>query len=161
MGAFTFDYSLGREVEFYNRVDTDDPTNSAFLMVVLAAAGLEADNTLRTYATLSALLASTNNEVTNGSYGRKTLTQADLTAFTVNTTNHNITLTLPLQTFTTIAAGDSWSKVLIGYDSDTTGGTDANVVPVTAADLRVSDSVIVPNGSNIIIDYSAGWVIAS
>lgn len=161
MGAFTFDYSLGREVEFYNRVDTDDPTNSAFLMVVLAAAGLEVDNTLRQYANLSLLLAASNNEVTNVNYARKTLTQADLTAFTVNTTAHKIALTLPLQTFTAIAAGDSWSKVLICYDSDTTGGTDANVIPVTAADLRISDSVVVPNGSNIVVDYSAGWVNAT
>jgi hypothetical protein len=161
VGAFTFDYALGREVELYNRVDTDDPTNSAFLMVVLAATGLEADTTLRTYATLSALLAGTSNEVTNGAYARKTLTQADLSAFAPNTTTHRTTLSLPLQTFTTIAAGDSWSKVLICYDSDTTGGTDANVLPVTAADLRISDSVIVPNGSNIVIDFSSGFVICS
>ena len=161
MGAFTFDQSLGREVELYNRVDTDDPTNSALLMVVLAATGLEVDNTLRQYTTLSSLLAASNNEVTNTNYARKTLTQADLTAFAPNFTAHKITLTLPLQTFTSIAAGDSWSKVLICYDNDTTGGTDANVVPVTAADLRISGSPIVPNGSNIIVDYSAGWVIAT
>lgn len=161
MGAFTFDQSLGREVELYNRVDTDDPTNSALLMVVLAASGLEADNTLRTYATLSALLAATNNEVTNTNYARKTLTQADLTAFSPNTTLHRTTLSLPLQTFTSIAAGDSWSKVLICYDNDTTGGTDANVVPVTAADLRIDEVPIVPNGSNIIIDFSSGFVVCS
>lgn len=161
MGAFTFDQSLGREVELYNRVDTDDPSASALLMVVLAATGLEADATLRTYATLSALLAASNNEVTNTNYARKTLTQADLTAFSPNTTTHKTTLSLPLQTFTSIAAGDSWAKVLICYDNDTGGGTDANVVPVTAADLRISGSVIVPNGSNIIIDFSSGFVIAS
>lgn len=161
MGALTFDYALGREVELYNRVDSDDPTNSALLMVVLAATGLESDATLRTYQTLSALLAASNNEVTNANYARKTLTQADLSAFSPNTTTHKTTLSLPLQTFTAIAAGDSWSKVLICYDSDTTGGTDANVLPVVAGDLRVSNAVIVPNGSNIIVDYSAGFVICS
>ena len=161
MAAFTFDYALGREVELYNRVDTDDPTNSALLMVVLASSGLEADSILRTYSTLSALLASTNNEVTNTNYARKTLTQANLTAFSPDTTTHRTTLTLPLQTFTSIAAGDSWGKVLICYDNDTTSGTDANVLPVCAADLRVSGSVIVPNGSNIIIDFSSGFVICS
>ena len=161
MAAFTFDYALGREVELYNRVDTNDPTNSALLMVVLAATGLEADNTLRTYATLSTLLAASNNEVTNTNYARKTLTDADLTAFSPNTTSHRTTLSLPLQTFTAIAAGDSWSKVLICYDNDTTGGTDANVIPVTAADLRVSNAVIVPNGSNIVVDFSSGFVICS
>jgi hypothetical protein len=161
MGAFTFDIALGREVELYNRVDTDDPTNSALLMVVLSATGLEADAVLRTYATLSALLAAANDEVTNVNYARKTLTQADLSAFAPNTTTHRTTLTLPLQTFTAIAAGNSWSKVLICYDPDTTAGTDTTVVPVTAADLRISDSVIVPNGSNIVIDFSSGFVICS
>lgn len=161
MGAFTFDFALGREVELYNRVDTDDPTNSALLMVVLATTGLEADSVLRTYSTLSALLAAANNEVTNTNYARKTLTQANLSAFSPDTSTHRTTLSLPLQTFTSIAAGDSWSKVLICYDSDTTAGTDANVLPVTAADLRVSDSPIVPNGSNIVVDFSSGFVICS
>lgn len=161
MGAFTFDYALGREVELYNRVDTDDPVNSALLMVVLSSTGLEADSTLRVHATLSALLAATNDEVTNAGYARKTLTQADLTAFAPNTTTHRTTLTLPLQTFTAIVAGNSWSKVLICYDADTTAGTDANVLPVIAADLRVSDSPIVPNGSNIVVDFSTGFVICS
>lgn len=161
MAAFTFDWALGREVELYNRVDTNDPTNSALLMVVLAANGLEDDFTLRTYATLSALLAASNNEVTNTNYARKTLTDANLSAFSPNTNTHRTTLTLPLQTFASISAGDSWAKVLICYDSDTTGGTDANVLPVTAADLRISGSVIVPNGSNIVVDFSSGFVICS
>lgn len=161
MAAFTFDWALGREVELYNRVDTNDPTNSALLMVVLAASGLQSDGTLRTYDTLANLLAASNNEVTNTNYARKTLTDANLSAFAPDTVSHKITLTLPLQTFTSIAAGDAWSKVLICYDSDTTGGTDANVIPVVAADLRISGSPIVPNGSNIIIDFSSGFVIAS
>jgi hypothetical protein len=159
MAAFTFDSSLGREVELYGRVDGNDPTNSALIMVVLKDP-VEADNTLRTRATLSAVTA-VNPEVTNTGYGRKTLTDTNLAAYTVNTTLHSITLVLPTQTFTTISAGDAWRKVLICYDSDTTGGTDANIVPVTAHDLLISGSAIVPNGSNIVIDFSAGFVIAS
>ena len=161
MAAFTFTYSLGREVELYGRVDGNDPTNSALVMVVLAAAGLEADATLREYANLSLLLAGSSNEVTNTGYARKVLTDADLAAYVPDTTTNTITLVLPLQTFTTISAGDSWRKVLICYDNDTTGGTDANIVPVTAHDLLISGSAIVPNGSNIVIDFSSGFVIAS
>ena len=160
MGTFVFNQSLGREVELYNRVQTNDPTNSALIMLVLASAGLEADSTLKTAATVSALLAGSTNEVTNTGYGRKTLTDAVLSAFTVDNTNNQILLTLPLQTFTTISAGDLWSKVVVAYDNDTTSGTDANIVPVTAADLRIGGSVISPNGSNIVIDFTAGFVYA-
>lgn len=161
MAAFTFDYSLGREVELYGRVDGNDPTNSALIIVVLTDVGLEADSVLRTYANLSLLLAASNNEVTNAGYARKTLTDANLAAYTVDTTNHTITLVLPLQTFTAISAGDAWRKILVCYDNDTTGGTDANIVPVTAHDLLISGSAIVPNGSNIVVDFTAGFVIAS
>lgn len=160
MGAFTFPVSVGREVELYNRVDSNDPTNSALIMTVLAASGLESDSILKGYSDLASLLAASNNQVTNAGFSRKTLTDADLAAYTVDYTNNRIVLVLPVQTFATITAGDSWSKVLVCYDSDTTGGTDANIVPVTAADLRVSGSAIVPNGSNIVVDFSAGFVIA-
>ena len=98
---------------------------------------------------------------TNTGYSRKTLTDSSLSAYTVDTTNHWILLTLPLQTFSTISAGSSWDMVLVGYDSDTTSGTDANVVPITAAELRISGTAIVPAGGNVVIDYSSGWITAT
>lgn len=160
MGALVFNQALGREVELYNRIDSNDPANSAFIMLVLTDVGLVSDSVLKDYDTLADLLAGASNEVTNTGYARKTLTDAALSAYTVDDVNDQILLTLPLQTFTTISAGDSWSKVVVAYDSDTTAGTDANVVPVAAADLRIAGSVIVPNGSNIIVDFSSGWVLA-
>ena len=129
--------------------------------MVLADAGLVADSVLREYANLSLLLAGASNEVANAGYARKTLTDADLAAYVPDTTNNNITLVLPLQTFAAISAGDSWRKILVCYDNDTTSGTDANIVPVTAHDLLISGSAIVPNGSNIVVDFTAGFVIAS
>lgn len=163
MANFTFDIALGREVEFHNRVDGNDPANSALILVVLASAGLEADSVLRTYATLSALLAASTNEVTNAGYARKTLTDANIGPPTVNTTTHRTTLsfTTALQTFAAIGAGDAWRKILVCYDNDTTGGTDANIVPVTAHDLLISNAAVVPNGNNINVDFSLGYCIAS
>lgn len=160
MGALTANVALGREVELYNRVDTNDPANSALIMVVFAASGLETDAVLKDKTTLADVVSGTTNEVTNGGYARKTLTDVDLAAYSVDHTNDRIVLVLPVQTFTSITAGDSWSKVGIFYDSDTTAGTDANIIPVTFADLRTSGAAIVPNGSNIVIDFSAGFVIA-
>lgn len=161
MSNFTFNVSLGREVEFHNRVDGDDPANSALILVVLAAAALEADSVLKDYDTLSALLAGASNEVTNGGYARKTLTQADLTPYTVDDTTNSITLPLANQTWATIVAGDSWSKLLICYDNDTTGGTDANIVPVVAQDLFIDGVATVPNGNNIIVAFPLGYCVAS
>ena len=160
MADFSFNVCLGREVELYNRVDSNDPANSALIMMILAGTGLESDAVLKDKDDFAAIVSGTTNEVTNGSYARKTLTDANLAAYTVDDTNDRIVLVIPVQTFSTIAAGDSWSKAIIGYDSDTTGGTDANILPITAHDLRIDGAVVAPNGSNIIIDLSAGFVMA-
>ena len=162
MAGFSFDIAKGREVELYNRVDTDDPANSALVIVVLAHTGLETDGLLKQHATLSAILATTTNEVTNTNYARKVLTQADLAAYTVDTSMHTITLPLPTQTYTSIGTGDSWSKALVCYDNDTTGGTDANIIPVTAQDVRDSNGlVLAPSGGNIQFAWPTGLLVAS
>lgn len=160
MADFTFNVALGREVELYNRVDSNDPANSALILMILAGTGLETDAVLKDKDDFAAIVSGTTNEVTNGSYARKTLTDASLAAYTVDDTNDRIVLVIPVQTFATIAAGDSWSKAVIGYDNDTTGGTDANITPITAHDLRISGAVVAPNGSDIVIDLSAGFVMA-
>lgn len=162
MGQGVFDSALHREVEFYNRVDGNDPTNSAFILLILAAAGLEADSVLRTYATVSALLAASNNEVTNTNYVRKTITDAELNAYSVDTTNHTITLSIPTpQSYTSIGTGDSWRKAVIAYDNDTTGGTDANLIPVFFYDILKDGVALVPNGNNINLGFDEGIFIAN
>jgi hypothetical protein len=161
MAAIQANISKGREVEFYNRVVTNDPTNSALIMFVLASGG-DALATLQDYDTLSAVLAGPSNEVTNSGYARKVLTNADLAAWAPDDTNNWTLLVLPLQTFTTIGAGDTWDIVGIGYDNDATGGTDANIVPVTFAELRYQGTAISPpGGGNVIVDYSNGWITAT
>lgn len=157
---FSFNISLGREVELYNRVKSNDPAASALVMLVLRHTGIEADEVLKDYDTVAAILAGTTDEATNTNYARKVLTDAELAAWTVDDTLNRILLSLPVQTFASIAAGDSWSKAVIAYDADTAAGTDANLIPITAHDLRIANAPIVPNGSNIVIDLSAGFVIA-
>ena len=161
MANLVADISLGKTVEQHTRVNDNDPANSALILVVLAHAALESDATLRTYALLSTLLAGASNEVTNTGYARKTLTDLDIAAASVDTTNHRTTITFSNQTFTTISAGDSWSKLVVCYDSDTTGGGDASIVPMAFFDLRISNAPIVPNGNNIIIAAPNGYIVAS
>lgn len=159
MADFTFNVSLGREVEFYNRVDSNDPANSAFILLVLQATGLEADSVLKDYATVAAILASTNDEPTNTGYVRKTLTDAELAAYSVDNSQDRVQLPFPTQTWTSVAAGTSWSKLILAYDSDTTAGTDTNLIPVTAHDLRYNGLAVVPNGTNIVVAGSNGFVV--
>jgi hypothetical protein len=158
---FSFNVALGREVEFYSRVDGNDPANSAFTLVVLANAGLESDDLLRDYDTLAALLAGASSEVTNTGYGaRKEITDAQLAAYVVDDTLDQITLQFPSQTYTTIGVGDLWRKLLICYDSDTTGGTDANIIPVKAFDMLIDGAAVIPNGNNILAAWPEGFHVA-
>ena len=156
-----FNISKGREVEFYNRVDSNDPANSALILMVLETGSVDGLAGLVDFDTFAAILAGGYTEVGNTGYSRKTLTDANLSAWTPDDTNNRVLLTLPLQTFTTISAGDSWDIGVWGYDSDTTGGTDANIVPITASELRFNGSAIVPAGDNILVDFSNGWIIAT
>lgn len=163
MSQFTFNVSLGREVEFFNRVLYSDPPYSAFTLVVLANSGLEADSALRQYDTLAAILAASNNEVTNVNYARIELDYYDLSAYTVDDDLSQILLELPTQTYIDIAAGDLWRKLVICYDEDTTGGTDADLIPVTAQDIldQNTGQAVIPNGNDIILAWPAGWLYAS
>lgn len=160
MADFLFDVARGREVEIYGRVDTNDPANSAFVIVVLALVGLEADSTLRTHPDLAALLAASNNEVTNTGYARITLTDASLAAYTVDYTAHLITLPLPTQVYAAVDVGDTWAKALVTYDSDTTSGTDANIVPIAAQDIRLFSAPLAPNGGAITFSWPNGLLVA-
>jgi len=161
MGQFVFNIARGRGVEFHARVDGNDPTNSALILVVLRAAAIESDDLLRDYDTLSAILAGASDEATNTNYARKTLTDTNISAATVDDANDRVTLTYSAQTWTSVAAGDSWAKLLVCYNSDTTSGTDANIVPVTAHDMLISGAYIVPSGANIIWDPGDGYYRSS
>jgi len=145
-----FNIAKGRVAELYNRVDTNDPANSALIILVLATSGIESDATLRDVDTVTALVAGTTNEVTNSGYARKVLTDADIVAFAPDDTNDRVDLDIPDQTWTGVAAGDGWNDVVVAYDNDTTGGTDANIVPLT-----LHDFVVTPDGSDITAQIAA------
>jgi len=145
-----FNIALGRVAELYNRVDLSDPTNAALIIVVLATSGIETDAVLKDKDDLAAVVAGTTNEVTNTNYARKTLTDADIVAFAPDDTNDRVDLDIPDQTWTAVAAGDGWNDLLVCYDSDTTGGTDANIVPLT-----MHDFVVTPDGSDITAQIAA------
>lgn len=159
MSDFTFNVALGREVELYNRVNNNDPAASALKGVVINAATMEADSILKDYDTLGAILAGATDEVTNTNYARLVWTDAELAAYTIDDSNDRIQLFLPPITFTSIGSGDIWGKLLVCFDGDTAAGTDTDIIPVTAHDLLFQGSYVVPNGGNIVIGNSTGFVI--
>ena len=157
MADFVFNIAKGRVAEFYWRVDNNDPANSALIIAVLATAGLESDATLIDKDDLAAVVSGATNEVTNTGYARKVLTDADLTALTPDDTNDRMDVDIPDQTWTAVLAGDGWSKLLVCYDGDTTGGADSAIIPLTAHDF-----VVTPDGSDIIAQIAtAGFFRAS
>lgn len=156
MANFVHNIALGRVAELYNRVDTNDPANSALIIVVIDANG-DTDAAMKDRDTLSALLGGTANEVTNTNYARKVLTDADLTAFAPDDTNDRVDLDIADQTWTAVAAGDAWTDLLVCYDNDTTAGDDTNIVPMTNHDFAVT-----PDGSDITAQIaSAGFFRAA
>ena len=138
MANIVFNVAKGRIVELYNRVENNDPANSALVLVPIETSGLESDATLIDADTLTALLAGTTNEQTT--MGRKVLTDADLAALPApDDTNDRYEVSLPTVTWTA-ATGNAISKIAVCYDADTTGGTDANIIPLTLFDFVVTPS---------------------
>ena len=142
MANIVFNIAKGRVVEFYNRVESDDPSTSALILVPIETSGLESDATLIDADTLAAVLSGSTNEQTT--MGRKTLTQADLAALPApDDTNDRYDVSLPTTTWTA-ATGNAISKILVCYDADTGAGTDANIIPLCMFDFAVT-----PDGSDI------------
>lgn len=142
MTQITFNIAKGRITELYNRVKSNDPANSAFILVPIETSGLEADSVLIDKDDLAAVLSGTTNEQTT--MGRKTLTDADIAALPApDDTNDRMDLSLPTTTWTA-ATGNAISKMLVCYDADTTAGTDSNIIPLTMMDF-----VVTPSGTDI------------
>ena len=157
MANAIFNIALGRVNELHDRVVSNDPTNSALIIVLLKVA--EVDATLKDYDTLALLLAGANTEANFTNYARKTLTNTELSASTVNDATDVRYADMPDQTWT--AAGGTTDntlvKLLVCYDSDTTAGTDANIIPLAHFDFTLTT-----DGSDILAQvHASGYYVAS
>ena len=152
MADIVANIALGSVAGYYRRVDGNDPANSALIIMLLASSGLEADSAIKDFDTFAALVAGTTNEATNTGTGRKTLTDADLTAFAPDDTNNRVDLDIPDQTWTAVANDGTGAigAMVIGYDGDTTAGTDSNIELLTKHDFSVT-----PTGGDITAQIAA------
>lgn len=151
MGNFVFNRAKGRVTEWAERVNANDPANSIFVMMVLATSGIETDAVLLDKDDFAAVVSGATNEVTNSGYARKTMDQTGGLTTTYDDTNDRVDVDCPDQTWTGVAAGDGWNDIVVGYDSDSTGGTDANILPATQHDF-----VVTPDGSDITAQIASG-----
>ncbi|HWO65361.1 MAG TPA: hypothetical protein VNO31_35535 [Umezawaea sp.] len=110
-------------------------TNDALVVVLLKGAGLVADSVLADYDDLAALLAGASDEADFTSYARKTITTG--ITITVDDTNDRVDGDIDDQVWSPAggAANNTLGKLITCYDSDTTGGTDSGLIPVTYHDF--------------------------
>lgn len=134
MANIVFNVALGRLATY---AALTGGANDALVMVPLESSGLVADSTMRDYDTLADLLAGASNEQTT--VGRKTLASATVT---VNDTDNRVDIDAADVTWTA-PTGNAIGAVVICYDPDTTGGTDADLIPLTKHDLTWT-----PDGNN-------------
>lgn len=125
MADLVFDIAKGGAAEKVH----DDATKLGVLLLSTA----EADATLKTRATLTAVVAN-STEATFTNYARKTAITGTLT---IDTSGHLAKITIPNQTWTTAggATNNTLAKLVIFYDE---GGTDATRIPLTAHDFVVT-----------------------
>lgn len=143
MAAFTFNIAKGRAVEFAHRINNNDPSNSVFVLVALKSSASHA--TLKDYDTLAAVLGDGDtDEITNSGYSRIVLDNTDSITVTVDDSGDLAVVDFPDQSFGSVDAGDDIDYLLLGYDSDSTGGSDSAIVPVTLSDFDIS-----PNGGEV------------
>lgn len=149
MADLVFNIAKGRVVELYNRVEGNDPSASALIVVAIDSS--ETDATMLDVDDLAELLGlAACAEVTNSGYSRQVLTDVGLAALPApDDSNDRYDVSIPETTFSSIVAGDAWTDLVICYDADTAAGTDANIIPLT-----LHDFVQTPNGSDLVV--SAG-----
>lgn len=147
MANFVFNIAKGRIVEFYNRAENNDPTNSALILVPLSQSGTEAQG--QDIDDLAAVEANANfAEQAAGGWVRKPLESVQLASLPApDDTNDRYAVALPQVTWTAPTAGSNTTGLLVCYDSDTTSGTDSAIIPLTHHDF-----VVTADGNDVVLN---------
>jgi hypothetical protein len=144
-----FNVAKGRIVELANRVNANDPANSALIVVPINANAVS-DATLVDLDDLAAILATAADECAGDGWNRKTLTDASSIAVTVTDGSDKVEVDCPDFVWTAVSSATAVTDLVICYDSDTTGGSDSNLVPLVLLDCAVT-----PNGGDITYQVNA------
>ena len=125
MATFTFNVALGRAASLAALPAASD----ALILTPLESSCLEADSVLKDKDTFADVVSGTTNEQTT--VGRKTLTGITVT---VNDTLDRVEIDAADVSWTS-PTGNAVGAMVICYDPDSTTGTDADLIPITKADV--------------------------
>lgn len=107
-------------------------TNDALIWVVFS--GTETDAVIRDVDDLTALIATALNEATFTGYSRQTATGVTVT---VDDTNDRVDVDTADPVWSPTTA-EAVTRIAAVYDSDTTAGTDANIIPIFFDDFALT-----------------------
>jgi hypothetical protein len=149
MADFVFNIAKGRIVEFYNNVKSNTPANSAFILIPVDVAAVS-DATIKDFDTFSAITGGGVTERSATGWNRKTIDDTALAALPApDDVNDRYDVDMPDQTWTAVTAG-AVTDLILCYDADTTGGTDANLLPLLQFDFAIT-----PDGSDVVAVVAA------
>lgn len=134
MGSFAFNISKGMHAYYAGLPGISD----GLVVIPIEASGVEADSVLVDYATVADILAGSTNEQTT--MGRKVITSVSVL---VDNTNDRVAVDTA-NLIWSMASGSAVSDLLVAYDPDTSGGTDASLIPLSWHDFPA-----IPDGSSI------------
>lgn len=122
--AFMFNIAKGKFARY-----ADLPgTNDGLVLVWLKNPGLESDAVLKDYDTLAAILAGSNDECDFTGYTRRAL--AGVTATVDDTGDKMVVRATDPASYTNTGTAQVSGAAIVCYDPDTTGGTDADLIPL-------------------------------
>jgi hypothetical protein len=144
LANIVFNIAKGRVVEFYARVENNDPSTSALVLTPIETSGLEADSALIDSDTVADVVDGTTNKQTT--MGEKVLTDSELAALPApDDGNDRYDVSLPQVTWTA-ASGNAISKILVSYRPNTGSPADSTDIPLT-----LFDAVVTPDGNDIVL----------
>lgn len=150
MGSLMANVALGRANELAARVDNNDPSNSVLVLVLCT--GSETDDNLGDADHISAALALAVDEANATNYARIILSDTSIGATTVDDSTNRRTFDIADQTWSSLggASNNTLTRLLVGYDSDSTAGTDSNIELVA-----IYDFAITTNGGDVTAQINA------
>ena len=137
MASFVFNRGKGRVPEYLERVDLNEPSGSALVVIPLKVGDTAAN--LQDLDTVTEVLAGTSDEQTEG-WSRKVLTDADIAPanYAPDDTNDRGQASLPEIKWTTPTSGKNVVALLVAYDPKEGEGTDGELVPLLYLDFAVT-----------------------
>lgn len=154
MADGVFNIAKGRAKEYYARVKSNDPAGSELVLILFT--GTETDDDLEAMDTVAAIEAGNLVEVTDASYSRIDLTDSDLAAIPApDDSADDNSYTLPDSTWSSLAGGDSITRLVVAYDP-TGSSADSALIPLTFHDF-----VVTSNGGDVTADFGTDVFTAS